>query len=136
MSCVLWQGAVKGGGYGSLWEEGRWWSSHRWIYTQVHGELKPGEVVRHTCDQKLCINPDHLVVGTQQDNVDDMWRRGRGKSGTQHSNSPLSEDDVRTIRSLYAAGGIFQKELAARYGISQSAVSLLVNGKHYKGIST
>lgn len=57
----------------------------RHAYALANGELKEGDLVRHTCDNPRCFNPDHLVAGTQADNMQDMIKRGRGQfAGTTH----------------------------------------------------
>lgn len=79
--CWLWLGYVKNSGYGSLSlrEEGRTVTktAHRWAYLLFRGELKDSDVVRHSCDNKICVNPDHLLVGDQKQNISDCISRGR-----------------------------------------------------------
>ncbi len=91
--CHLWTGAVGQGGYGNTYFEGKYVNVHRLIAGAVKGD-----VVRHTCDVKLCCNPHHLIIGTQQDNIDDMVSKGRQKKGA------LSDEQVIEARKLYADG--------------------------------
>src|SRR5690348_4704416 len=75
--CWAWRGSINRNGYGQLsWNA---WpaSSHRVAYQLTHGTIPEGLFVLHSCDNKLCVNPAHLYVGTQQQNVDDMMKRGR-----------------------------------------------------------
>lgn len=87
--------------------------------------LPEGMVIRHTCDNPLCVNPAHLLLGTHADNVRDKVSRQRQSRGRSHGLSKLTEDDVRAIRNLYA-GGMYQRVVAEQFGISQSNVSIIV----------
>jgi DNA invertase Pin-like site-specific DNA recombinase len=83
----------------------------------------------HTCDVRRCVNPAHLRLGTQADNIADMdtkgRRRGHVQRGTKNPLAKLTEDDVRKMRAEYAAGAR-QVDLAARYGIWQGTVSSIL----------
>lgn len=75
--CLVWPGAVTPGGYGAVRVDGVRWRVHRYVWTVLRGPIPEGLIVRHSCDTPLCANVDHLSLGTQQDNVNDMWGRGR-----------------------------------------------------------
>lgn len=75
--CILWTGAVSGDGYGNTWHNGRNIGAHRLAWEEVHGPIPSGLFVCHTCDVPLCINVDHLFLGTPKDNSQDMARKGR-----------------------------------------------------------
>jgi hypothetical protein len=78
----------------------------------------PDGVVRHKCDNSGCVSPDHLEVGTQQDNMDDMWRRGRGRP---RGKTTLTDQQVSEI----VRDSRRQVDIAADYGIHQTMVSLI-----------
>lgn len=107
---------------------------HRLVYCEAHGlsllDIE-GQVVRHTCDNPRCINPDHMVLGTHQDNVADRVARGRGAVGEKNGRAVLCPAVVDAIRSRYANGGIKQSELAEIYGVSQTQVSRIVRGESW-----
>jgi len=86
--------------------------------------------VLHRCDIPSCVNPDHLFVGTQQDNVDDMVAKGRNTKGETVGNSRLTEKDVLAIRASSASGA----ELAKTMGFSEGTVSMVRNKKIWKHI--
>ena len=75
-------------------------SAHCWSYEYHHGDIPKGMVVMHTCDNPKCVNPDHLVLGTRQDNQRDMKEKGRAASGERHHNSVLTEREVLAIREM------------------------------------
>lgn len=79
--CWIWFKACGGGGYGELVINGVMHWAHRLSYETFVGPIPAGCVVRHKCDTKCCINPDHLVVGSGRDNCADMARRNRGRRG-------------------------------------------------------
>lgn len=124
-------------GYGRVRRGGKLYLAHRWVYCQHNGvsiDTIAGKVVRHTCDNPRCINPEHLILGTVQDNVNDMMERHRHKvpRGTAHPMCKLTPVQVAEIRRLYVRGsseyGTYG--LAKRFGVSQRLVYLIVNNLH------
>ena len=111
-------------GYPRIWHNGKTWRLNRFVYEQHHGKIPEGMVVRHTCDNPACINLDHLTLGTQADNVQDMVDRGR----TAHK---LTESDVR---SILADTQHTQIELGEMFGVAHSQISLIKNRKSWKHI--
>jgi len=126
-------------------------NAHRTAWELFYGEIPKGLVVRHHCDHRACINPEHLAVGTQADNVADMMVRGRwggaGSAGMKrrrhspasgpvrgeaHHCAQLTADQAREIRERYAVGGMSQYALARDYGVSRSAIAHIVQGKTWK----
>ena len=99
---------------------------HRFIYEYYVGEIEEGLILRHTCDNNMCINPDHLLTGTHQDNIDDMVKRGRNAKGERNGNAILKDEEVYQIRELYNAKRYNQTEIGLIYGVSQKQVSNIV----------
>src|ERR1039458_4135587 len=91
--CLLWLGAVCSKGYGSLRLKRRTYSTHRLAYEISKGQIPEGMFVLHHCDMPSCINPDHLFLGTNQENMDDMDAKNRRASqvGTKNGNVKLTE---------------------------------------------
>lgn len=141
--CWLWlsrkttktPGKRAGGPYPIIFNGVREQLAHVWAYQQFKGETPRGLVVRHTCDVPLCVNPDHLLLGTHKDNSDDKIARGRvnwarGES-TRHAR--LTAPQVLEIRAAVESGEQ-QRLVAARYGVTPQAVWLIIQRKNWKHI--
>lgn len=108
---------------------------HRVSWMIHKGRLPRGLFVLHKCDVPLCVNPDHLFVGTQADNMRDMSQKGRGRKiglkGQDHGSAKLTEKQVIKVRRLYASG-LRQVDVAKLFNIGQSHVSKLIRGESWK----
>lgn len=121
--------------YGHIKREGRTYLIHRFIYALSHKvsmDALEGYVVRHTCDNPRCINPQHLILGTTQDNVDDRVARGRSMKGEAHYKAKLTQEDVNEIRALYAEGNTSYTKLAAKYGVDKTNIACIIKHKTWK----
>jgi hypothetical protein len=92
------------------------------------GDIPDGCVVCHHCDNPPCINPTHFFLGTRLDNNADAAAKGRTSRGENHGQHKLSDAQVDEIRARYAEGGVYQKQLAAEYGVCQQLISHYVRG--------
>lgn len=103
-------------------------SAHRLSYLLHKGDIPEGLLVRHTCiKNRRCVNPEHLILGTNQDNMDDMMQTG-GKSGIGPKlNFNLAEE----IRELFLSGSS-RKELASKYGVKQVSIRYILQYRTYK----
>ena len=114
-------------GYGGARKEG----AHRVSYFLNIGIVP--DICRHTCDTKDCVNPAHLLNGTQKDNMRDMFERGRqpvfNQAGELNGNSRLTEDPVKEIRNRYLPYKVTLKTLAEEYGVSKVNIHYIVKGK-------
>jgi len=127
--CWIWTGSLNNRGYGRFYpgrEIGHQVYAHRWSYEHHVGPLLPGLVVMHVCDNPACVNPEHLRHGTNAENSADMARKERSPS------TKLTAADVAAIRAEYANGGVGQRELAHRYGISQTSVGEIVRRQTWR----
>lgn len=132
--CWNWQGAINKSGYGTMGATEFGTLAHRISYG-VHIE-SPGELlVCHTCDNRKCVNPDHLFIGTTSDNNHDRDEKGRFTAlpGSSNGNSKLDEDQVSEIKSLLKVG-VPQVEIAKHYEISQTNISDIKLGKIWKHV--
>lgn len=140
--CWLWSAGKFTTGYGSVRARGKMRKAHRESYEDKNGEdSASGLIVRHRCDAPLCVNPSHLVLGTQADNIRDMDERGRrnptGLKGEAHGSAKLTEADIRTVRATYIPGSRAhgQSALAIRFGVSAATISLIVNHKRWPHVA-
>lgn len=133
--CWLWTSSVRGDGYGAFQVEStKQISAHRYSYQLRHGEIPPGMVVMHSCDVPLCVNPNHLSLGTTAENAADASRKGRRLPGSKNHQAKLDEKTVREIRTRYAAGGTTQRELALAYDVSPALIGHIVNRRSWRHI--
>ena len=97
--CHNWIGS-KVWGYGKFWDN-KQYRAHRWIYEYLNGPIPEGLVVRHMCHNRSCVNPEHLELGTHQDNMDDMIKAGRVARGEKNaSNTELTKEVVILIKKF------------------------------------
>jgi DNA invertase Pin-like site-specific DNA recombinase len=94
------------------------------------GPVPPGMHVCHRCDTPACVRPDHLFLGTQQDNIRDAAQKGRMHTGEQSPNAKLTAGQVREIRS--SASGTTYRALAKTFGVHPNTISLIVRRKQWK----
>ncbi len=126
--CWEWIAGKDGCGYAKFnFSSGKYAKGHRWIYEATFGPIPEGLLVRHKCDNRVCVNPDHLELGTHKDNSDDKISRGRDRKlrGMFHPRARLTKDQVIQIRQEYIRGSneFGQNGLARKYGVTRSAIS-------------
>lgn len=102
------------------------------ISWELHnGKIQDDLCVLHKCDVRVCVNPEHLFLGTRTDNMIDKEIKGRTSWGEQLPQSKLTIRDVRDIRALYLGGTITQAEIAKRYRVDRSAISRVITGDRW-----
>jgi hypothetical protein len=122
-------------GYYTIGRRGKVLQLHRYIY-QVYkikdGEIPEGYLIRHACDNTSCVNPEHLLLGTPQDNMRDATNRGNFPVGSKNGTSKLKDDEVDEIIELLKEGTISQQKIADKYGVNQGLISMIKNNKMWK----
>lgn len=141
--CWQWTGGRTPHGYGvfrvgSLTDGSRnSVGAHRWSYAHHKGPISDGLFVCHTCDHKPCVNPDHLFLGTNSENIRDAIRKGftvgGPNPGEKNGRAILTETKVLRIRALRDRGYTMQR-LADRYGVSKTHISWIINRKSWQHI--
>lgn len=138
--CLEWTGSRGTTGYGQFYFQGRpSVKAHRAAWVMAFGPIPDGMYVLHRCDNRTCVEPSHLFLGTHADNMADMSSKGRASSGpglrgSTIGNSTLHESDVVRMRQLRAAGWTY-KELAAEFATSLSNAHLICMRKHWKHVA-
>lgn len=133
--CWMWIGANTGkDGYGLITIDGKPTLAHRYSYTLHKGTIPEGLEVCHDCpggDNRMCVNPDHLFVGTHTENMRDMAKKGRSgvRRGFDNPNTKLSDEDLRTIAER-RNNGEPPRFIAADFGIRREVVYLIATGKY------
>lgn len=130
--CWEWTGWT-GHGYGYFGVGGKDKRSHRLAFLFCRGD--PGDkLVLHTCDNRQCVNPNHLYLGTHEDNIADAIERDRLARGEKNAASKLSEGEVAEMRRRYSDESVSQTELGDEYGVSQTTVSKIVRGETWSHV--
>jgi len=132
--CILGR-RLNAAGYSVVWFEGKHVREHRLNYAKANGlrlsDLS-GKVVRHKCDNPGCVNPEHLEIGTQAENVRDMVERSRKVTvrGSKHKFAKLKEEDIPAIRQL-SGSGLTQAEIARMFDVDKALIWRILNKKSW-----
>lgn len=122
--CWMWEGwPATPNAYGGFQVVNKKFLAHRVAYALTKGAIPAGMFVCHHCDNPKCVRPDHLFLGTPLDNMRDMHRKGRARSG----NAKLNPDAVRDIRSAHSTGMGYRR-LARKHGVAVNAVVQVLRG--------
>ena len=133
--CWEWVASCAGAGYGQmkLPKQRKQEYSHRLAYMIYKGPIAEGQFVCHTCDNTKCCNPDHLFLGTQKENLQDMKTKNRHLAGAKNAMAKLTDSDVVKIRACLAAG-MPQWQIAKAFGVKQMAISRIKTGARWSHV--
>lgn len=128
--CFICTSHARNKGYPLSWFNGKKVRLNRFIYEQMFGEIPEGHVIRHKCDVRECINPEHLETGTHKDNVHDAINRSRRLPirGEKNPTSKLKESEVREIKIALINKTHSNYKLAEMYGVSEMAIRKIKKG--------
>lgn len=107
--------------------------AHRYCWEITNGPIPDGLFVCHRCDNPPCVNPEHLFLGTSQDNIDDMVEKGRSLHGERNHAAKLTPKQVNEIRRRFAPGDTYAA-VGREYGVSYGTISRIINGKAWTHI--
>jgi DNA-binding XRE family transcriptional regulator len=136
--CWLWQNAIDEDGYGRA----NWYTvrgkrvriAHRIAY-EIFYKVEPGELqVCHKCDNPPCVNPHHLFLGTNKDNHADKKAKGRAPKGGRNWSSAFYDKHIPEVRRLRFEEKLTNKQIAQRYGVSESTISHICTGRSWKHV--
>lgn len=134
-NCWNYDGVIGSHGYGQIWFKStkKHMLAHHHFYSVLNGEIPKGMYVLHRCDNKRCVRPDHLFLGTQQDNLNDMKAKDRQGTGPHlpsedHGMAKLTWKDVREIRKQWNIG-LSDRGLGRIYKVAYSTIGWIVRNK-------
>lgn len=125
--CWIWTKSISSNGYGNACDPvtGRVTTAHRLSFVAFHSASNANGLVCHRCDVRLCVNPEHLYLGSHADNMDDVAR------GRYHPRRKLGADHPEIIRRLLAEG-VAQRKIANAFRVSQRAIQRIGEGRTYR----
>lgn len=131
-TCWLWLGFKKETGYGRININGKNYGAHRISYILHKGRISKNLEVCHTCDNRSCVNPKHLFLGTHQENMADMTAKGRTLKGEKNGRCRLKKIQIKEILKKIKQKKYTNTEIAKQYSISNSHVSAIKSGKRWR----
>ena len=120
-------------GYGRIMLNYQYYLVHRLMYWITFEDPKEYNVL-HSCDVRKCVNPKHLFLGTEFDNIEDMINKGRQPRGSNHGNAMFTEDDIRAIKQALKQG-TRQIDLARKYKVDPNTIWRIAHNINWKHIS-
>lgn len=133
--CIIYNGTKNIDGYGQIRYRNKFYRVHRVIFEHHNGSIPKGKIIRHKCDNPPCINIDHLLIGTQLDNINDKMLRKRQAKGEKQGASKLTEKQVLKIYELAWNGEILQRQIAKNFNVSKSIISDIKHGKTWSWLT-
>lgn len=139
--CWEWQASGLEKGYGTFYVNKKKYLSHRVSWQMAFGKIPEGLKVLHECDNPKCVNPLHLFLGTQKDNMEDMTEKGRRASadkirnpGEKNGSHKLTAGQVQVIRNKYSSGGTSHRKLAKEMNIGTTQISRILKHESWKDL--
>lgn len=130
--CWEWTGSKNPSGYGLMAVGRKAKLAHRLSWEFTYGFEPVGLVVCHKCDNRKCVNPEHLFLGDNKDNAKDKIKKGRHVQA--YGNSKLTIDKIKEIRNLWVTGNYSQIKLADMYGVKHSCIGRIINNNKWGGV--
>lgn len=133
-ACWPWAGRRRESGHGQFKLDGKCVEAHRVAYMLATGQaVLPGIVIRHRCSNAACCRPDHLVPGSQFDNVQDRVQARRSATGERNGRAKLTAGAVRQMRQWWRRGLVTKGDCARMYGVTVRAITFALDGDNWAG---
>lgn len=126
--------STNSGGYPEIQRKGKHIVLSRFIYMEMFGKIPDGHVIRHKCDNRRCINPEHLISGTPRENSRDMVERDRSMYGSRSKSAKLTEEQVLEIKRLLRDTTLTKREIAKGYSVARTTVTAINRGETWKHV--
>ncbi len=138
--CWNYGGTIGNEGYGFVYTrepngKKRTFLAHRVAYFIFNGAIPKGALICHACDNPKCVNPKHLFAGTNQENMDDLTRKGRRRMGSANAWSTLKEEQVFEIKKLIQEGELSNAEIGRKFGVGSTCISSIKTGKTWRHLA-
>lgn len=137
--CHLWRGKLSDNRYGQFTIGSKAvFMAHRFAWMMAFGKIPDGQLVRHKCDEGHCVNPAHLCLGTQLDNMRDMKERGRERkaSGESNGSHKLTATQVLQIKRTYHRYRVTQSALGRQFKVDRKTIARITQGRGWKHVTT
>jgi len=133
--CHLWSGGLSGAGYPQIWDGSKLWAGNRLVLTNKLGRpIATGLFALHTCDNRACVNPEHLYEGTQRQNINDMIERKRHAYGERSPRATMSE--ATALKALRLRGTMKVPRLARHLNVSTRAIQHIFQRESWTHLTT
>lgn len=131
--CWNWEYSLTTTGYGQLGFCEKIQKAHRVSWMLYRGDIPSGMCVLHRCDNRKCVNPDHLYIGDALQNAKDKYNRGRANHPAKknHHAAKLTENDIVSIQEMSSKKSIYQKDIAKIFAVTPATISYIINGKRW-----
>jgi hypothetical protein len=135
-TCWLWTACKAVNGYGQFSSNRKTYKAHRISWELHFGEIEKNKNICHSCDIKLCVNPDHLFLGTQKENIHDMCKKNRQHrpTGVKNPKVKLTESQVLEIRELAKQKTNSIVKLSKKFNVCKSTINYIINRTYWKHI--
>lgn len=132
--CWNWTASLDAYGYGQFKVEPKNYKAHRFSYENKFGPIPDGLCVLHKCDNRKCVNPSHLFLGTASDNMRDNVSKGRQSKGGLHGRAKLTDETAKWVKDLIKYSSLSNSEISQYFGVSGTAIWLVRKGRTWRHV--